>query len=75
MAQVEKRFKSAKVCIMCGKGDTVALNRPNSLRRTKKTVKPNFQKKWGFEFCQNCFRTLKKNKLDVKQLSATRVSA
>ncbi len=75
MAKVEQRFKSGKMCIMCGKRDTVALNRPNSLMRTKKTVKPNFQKKWGFEFCQNCFRTLKKNKLDIKQLGAPRVSS
>lgn len=67
MAKVEQRFKSAKVCLMCGKRDTTSLNRPRSLKRTLKIVKPNFQKRWGFEFCQNCYRTLKKRGFDVKQ--------
>lgn len=66
MAQVEQKHKSLKVCMLCGKGDTVALNRPNSQHKTKRTVKPNFQTKWGFEFCQNCFRTLSKKGLNIK---------
>lgn len=66
MANVKRKYKSDKVCLICGKADSVSLNRPNSQHKTKRTVKPNFQKKWGYEFCQNCFRTLKKRGLEIK---------
>ena len=65
MSKVELRHKSQKFCLMCGKSDTVSLNRPHSLHKTKRVVKPNLQKKWGYVFCQNCFRNLKKNNLDL----------
>ena len=66
MSKVETRHKSEKFCYLCGKGDTVSLNRPNSLHKTKRTVKPNLQKKNGLTFCQNCFRTLKKQDITIK---------
>ena len=68
MAKVKPKHKSGKFCYLCGKRDQTALNRPHSLKRTTKVVKPNLQKHWGFEFCQNCFRTLRKNKVDLKLL-------
>jgi ribosomal protein L28 len=66
MSKVETRHKSEKFCYLCGKGDTVSLNRPNSQHKTKRTVKPNLQKKEGLTFCQNCFRTLKKKEITIK---------
>lgn len=60
MASVETKHKSKKQCLLCGKGDTVALNRPNSLHKTKRTVKPNLQKNFGIVLCQSCFRTIGK---------------
>lgn len=66
MANIQTRHKSEKFCYLCGKGDTMSLNRPHSLHKTKRVVKPNLQKKWGLTFCQNCFRTLKKNKVEIK---------
>lgn len=60
MANIQQKHKSREVCIICGKADTVSMNRPNSQHKTKRTVKPNFQTKFGVRFCQNCFRTLKK---------------
>lgn len=65
MAKVELKHKSTKQCLVCGKGDTMSLNRPHSLHKTKRVVKPNFQKKWGLELCQNCFRTVKKQGVDL----------
>lgn len=68
MAEVELRHKSAKICPMCGKKDSMSLNRPHSLHKTKRVVKPNFQRKWGYEFCQNCFRVLKKRGIKLEDL-------
>jgi ribosomal protein L28 len=65
MAKVQLKHKSVKQCMACGKGDTMSLNRPHSLHKTKRVVKPNFQKKWGLELCQNCFRTVKKQGVDL----------
>ncbi len=65
MAKVELKHKSTKQCLVCGKGDTMSFNRPHSLHKTKRVVKPNFQKKWGLELCQNCFRTVKKQGVDL----------
>jgi len=75
MASVEQKHKSAKFCVMCGKKDQSGFSRPHSLHRTKRTVKPNFQTKWGFMFCQNCFRTLKKHGFNVADISKKKVVA
>lgn len=63
MAQVEQKHRSSKSCMLCGKGDTIRLNRPHSLKRTKAVVKPNLQKKFGAIMCRTCFRTLGKKGL------------
>lgn len=66
MSKVQTKHISSKFCYLCGKGDTMSLNRPNSLHKTKRVVKPNLQKKNGLTFCQNCFRTLKKKNISIK---------
>ena len=66
MAKVQEKHKSQKFCFICGKADTVSMNRPHSLHKTKRTVKPNLQKKNGLTFCQNCFRTLSKKGVNIK---------
>ena len=66
MASIKLRHKSRQTCVICGKGDTVSFNRPHSLHKTKRIVKPNLQKKWGILLCQNCFRTLKKKKIEIR---------
>lgn len=70
MASIQLRHFSREVCAMCGKGDVMGSHRPHSLHKTKRVVKPNLQTKWGYRFCQNCFRTLKKKGLDIKALKA-----
>lgn len=37
-------FKDGKKCFLCGKGPTSSYNRPHSLHKTKRVVKPNLQK-------------------------------
>ena len=66
MAKVQMRHKSAKICGLCGKGDTISMNRPHSLHKTKRIVKPNLQKRWGLTLCQNCFRTMKKKGISLR---------
>jgi ribosomal protein L28 len=53
-----------KVCIRCGKGATIGNNKPHSLQRTKRVVKPNLQfytdPESGLKFllCTRCIRTI-----------------
>jgi large subunit ribosomal protein L28 len=46
-------------CEVCGKTATSGYNRPHSQHRTKRTIKPNLQKKEGILLCTRCIRTLK----------------
>lgn len=62
-----RRLKlSAKVCAFCHKGDSVGYNRPHSLHKTKRVVKPNLQSysdpASGLKFiaCTRCIRTTTK---------------
>ena len=45
-------------CPVCQKRVQIGLNRPHSLHRTKKLVKPNIQKFQGKSICTRCLRTL-----------------
>ena len=65
MSQVERKHVSKKVCGICGKGDTVGMNKPKSLHKTKRTVKPNLQTRWGYTLCRKCFRTLDKKGIKI----------
>lgn len=65
MASVQRKHTSSKTCGLCQKGDTVGNNKPHSLHKTKRTVKPNLQKKWGIMLCQNCFRTISKKNVKL----------
>ncbi|HLB32458.1 MAG TPA: bL28 family ribosomal protein [Patescibacteria group bacterium] len=49
-------------CAVCGKTATSAYNRPHSLHKTKRTVKPNLQPYMGLLICTRCLRTSKKLK-------------
>lgn len=65
MAHVKRKHISKRVCERCGIGDLVSYNRPKSLHKTKRTVKPNLQKRWGHFLCQRCFRTLEKKHVKI----------
>ena len=51
-----------QICEICHKGPVAGYNRPHSLHRTKRIVKPNIQKINGIYMCTTCLRTLKKQK-------------
>lgn len=50
------------ICFVCGKMPTVGNNKPNSLHKTKKTIRPNVQKIRGEIMCTRCLRTRIKEK-------------
>jgi ribosomal protein L28 len=49
------------VCQVCGKGPVAAYNKPHSMTRTKRVVKPNTQQVQGLTVCTRCMRTALKN--------------
>lgn len=57
---------SSQFCQICFKGDSVSFNRPKSLHRTKRVVRPNLQKytapgeKTSQLACTRCARTMQK---------------
>jgi len=51
--------KQSPSCSVCGKTDSVGYNRPHSLHKTKKIIKPNLQKKAGKIICTGCIRNSK----------------
>lgn len=48
------------VCEICGKRPQVALNRPHSLHKTKKLVRPNLGPWNGLLICAQCRKSLAK---------------
>lgn len=46
-------------CVACGKGASMSLNRPHSLKRTKRVLKANIQSFMGLPLCTRCIRTVK----------------
>lgn len=59
-----KHLQSPKnwVCELCGKKPVSSSTKPHSLKKTKRTLKPNLQKIAGIRVCTGCIRTLKKQK-------------
>lgn len=55
-------MKKGPQCSVCGKTNASGYNRPHSLKRTKRTVKPNLQKVDGKLVCARCIRTKNKQK-------------
>ncbi len=55
-------MKTGPQCVLCGKTNTSGTNRPHSLKRTKRTVRPNLQKVNGELVCTRCIRTKNKQK-------------
>lgn len=47
-------------CFICQKGERVGYNRPHSLHKTKRVIRPNLQKWKGKLVCTRCLRTIKK---------------
>lgn len=45
------------ICQVCQKKPGVGYNKPHSLHRTKRTIKPNLQKVQGKNICARCMRT------------------
>ncbi len=45
------------ICQICGKKPTSGFNKPHSLHRTKRVVKPNLQKSEGKIICTRCIRS------------------
>lgn len=50
-------------CQICGKGPVAGYNRPHSLHKTKRVVKPNVQKISGQVMCTRCLKTVIKKGL------------
>lgn len=48
------------VCQFCGKVPVSSLNRPHSLHRTKRTVKPNLQPYQNGMICANCLKSVRR---------------
>lgn len=48
------------ICDLCGKTVSVGYNRPKSLHKTRKEIRPNLQKWAGLLICTRCRRTLRK---------------
>ncbi|MEK7548536.1 MAG: L28 family ribosomal protein [Patescibacteria group bacterium] len=47
-------------CEICGKGPVIGFNRPKSLHKTKRIVRPNIQRWNKLDICSRCRRTLVK---------------
>lgn len=45
------------ICEVCGKKPEMGFNKPHSLHRTKKIIKPNIQRNAGRNICTRCLRT------------------
>lgn len=54
------KISDPKTCEICAKKPVVGYNKPHSLHRTKRTVKPNVQKIQGKLICTRCLRTQNK---------------
>jgi large subunit ribosomal protein L28 len=54
---MEKINSTKHVCQICGKGPVSGYNKPHSLHRTKRVVKPNTQRVQGQTVCTRCLRT------------------
>ena len=50
-------MKEFEVCELCGKRITIGNNKPNSLHKTKKIIKPNLQKYKDKIICTKCLKT------------------
>jgi len=44
-------------CSICGKSQSVGKNKPHSLHKTKKIIKPNLQKYHGSLICTRCLKS------------------
>lgn len=44
-------------CQICGKKPESGFNKPHSLHRTKRVIKPNIQKNQGQTICTRCLKT------------------
>jgi len=53
----QRRLIDKTKCQICGKNLTVGFNRPHSLHRTKRKIRPNIQKIQGQIICTQCLRT------------------
>jgi ribosomal protein L28 len=54
-----KASKENLYCQLCGKTAQSANNRPKSLHKTKRLMKPNLQKWNDLMICSRCRRTIK----------------
>ncbi len=54
-----RQLQDAVSCIVCGKGPVSAFNRPRSLHKTKRVVRPNLVKfdDDGTKICTRCLKT------------------
>jgi len=70
MKRTFDRTQLGERCLMCGKGATMSLNRPHSLKRTKRVLKPNLQSFYGVSVCTRCLRSMKNDEAREKQKTA-----
>jgi ribosomal protein L28 len=62
-------------CALCGKVAASANNRPKSLHKTHRLMRPNLQKWNGLYICSRCRRTLKAAGLTSKTTRMTAQAA
>ncbi len=56
-----KSIRNNLICEICDKKPQTGYNRPNSLHRTKRVIKPNIQKFENKNICTRCLKTLNKD--------------
>lgn len=60
MGTVTSKFKKINIyCTVCGKSVASGYNRPNSLHKTKRIIKPNLQKYKNKLVCTSCLKSIK----------------
>ncbi len=60
MGTVTSKIKTINICCsVCGKKVVSGYNRPNSLHKTKRIVKPNLQKYQNKLVCTSCLKNIK----------------
>lgn len=53
----EDMLQNSEKCSVCGKGSVVGNNKPHSLHKTKRVIKPNLQIKNNELVCTKCIKT------------------
>ena len=60
MLRTINRIKGEKTsCMICGKCSQSGNNKPHSLHKTKRVIRPNLQSFRGIKICTTCLKSIK----------------